>query len=558
MSNYSSKIISSAISALAAQQAMLAATSNNIANVNTPGYARRTVDLVTRNSPEAGVGGQLGAGVDISSVQRIADRFLQGVLERTAGERSSARAQSEFLSRAEQLFRLDGTSPTIGSTLSAFFTAANDLASDPASLELRSNFVERARDLVTSISSTYNNLASLQREADLRLEAEVSSVNRITAEIAALNGQISTVEADGTSTATDFRDQRERLLNELSEKISFSTVELANGSINIQLANGFSLVNGGTSRDLSITQTPSFDSTPPQSLSGEILRYITYNYGDDTTRSDVDFTTMLSQGEGSIAGLLKVRGTVQTGDTSPFNATGPIVQLAGQVEAVTRTLLDSVNRTYLGYDTSLPGNGDEDLGTAGFQSRAGDLNGNAPDIYGLFTFNYSGSRDLNSNGLPDDIAAIVDPNTFTNFSSRLALAFTDPARVAAALDIDTNPGSTSFAPGDARNIQAIANLRNQTYTFSVVEGSGGSFSGRFEEAYNNVISTAGNAARRANTQAESADQKFITVSAKRDEISGVNLDEEFTNLVRFQRAFQASARVLRVADELLEQVVNLL
>lgn len=551
MSNYSSKIISSAISALAAQQAMLAATSNNIANVNTPGYARRTVDLVTRSSPEAGIGGQLGAGVDISSVQRIADRFLQGILERTAGERASARVQSDFLSRAEQLFRLDGTSPTIGSTLSAFFTAANDLASDPASLELRSNFIERARDLVTSISTTYNNLASLQREADLRLEAEVSSVNRITAEIAALNGRISTVESDGRSTATDFRDQRERLLNELSEKISFSTVELANGSINIQLANGFSLVNGGNSRNLSITQTPSFDSTPPQSLSGEILRYITFNHGDEVTRSDVDFTQMLSRGEGSIAGLLRVRGTVQTTDTSPFQAVGSIVELASQVEAITRTLLTSVNRTYLGYNTSLPLNGDEDSGTAGFQSPAGDLDGNPPDVYGLFTFPYTGSRDLNSNGLPDDLAAVG----ISNYSSLISLAFTDPRRVAAALDLDPAPGSTQFAQGDARNIQAIANLRNQSFTFS--SGSF-SFTGRFEETYNNLISTAGNSARRANTTAESADQKFLTAVAKRDEISGVSLDEEFTNLVRFQRAFQASSRVLKVADQLLEQVVNLL
>lgn len=551
MSNYSSKIISSAISALAAQQAMLAATSNNIANVNTPGYARRTVDLVTRNSPEAGVGGQLGAGVDVAAVQRVADRFLQGILERTAGERASARAQSEFLARAEQLFRLDGTSPTVGSTLSAFFTAANDLASDPASLELRSNFVERARDLVSSISTTYNNLSSLQREADLRLEAEVSSVNRIASDIAALNGQISTIESDGVSTATDFRDQRETLLNRLAEKISFSTVELANGSINIQLANGFSLVNGGTSRELSITQSPSFDSSPPASLSGEVLRYITYNYGDNTTRSDVDFTQMLSQGDGSIAGLLKVRGTVQTTNTSPFQATGPIVELASQVEAITRTLLTSVNQTYLGYDSSAPNNGDENSGVAGFQSRAGDLDGLPPDVYGLFTFPASGSRDLNSNGLPDDLAA----SGISNFSSILGVAFTNPRRVAAALDLNPAQGATSFAQGDARNIQAIANLRNQTLTFS----SGNfSFTGRFEEAYNNVISTAGNEARRASTSAQAADQKFLTASAKRDEISGVSLDEEFTNLVRFQRAFQASARVLRVADELLEQVVNLL
>jgi flagellar hook-associated protein 1 FlgK len=142
-----------------------------------------------------------------------------------------------------------------------------------------------------------------------------------------------------------------------------------------------------------------------------------------------------------------------------------------------------------------------------------------------------------------------------NFSSILTVAFSNPRRVAAALDLDPAQGSTSFAQGDSRNIQAIANLRNKTFTFSTGNFS---FTGRFDESYNNIISTAGNSARRASTSVQAADQKFLTASAKRDEISGVSLDEEFTNLVRFQRAFQASARVLRVADQLLEQVVNLL
>lgn len=555
MANYSAKIINNAISALAAQQALLAANSNNIANVNTPGYSRRVVTLENRVSAEGGVSGQIGSGVDVQTIQRMADKFLQNLMQQSAGERGAADAKSNLLSRAESLFALDGASPTISSSLTAFFASANDLSSNPASIELRTNFLQRAQDVVTTISSTYRQLATLQREADQRLVQDVNTVNNITAQIGELNQQIAQRESNGVDAANDERDRRDVLLNQLSEKISFSTIELADGSISVQLSNGFALVNGSNVRQIETTQTPSFNGSVPQGLDGAPLHYIVFDYGTAGSPSHFDMTEMFAAGEGSIAGLLSARGVVGSADTSPFQADGVIVDLASQVEGIARGLITTVNQYYLGYDPSLAGNGDENSGVAGFQARTGDLNGNTPSVYGLFTFTSSVSRDVNNDGLPNDLAAYTAANGVQSFASIMTLAISDPRNVAAAIDTNATAGATSFSPGDGRNMATLASMRSQSMTLSV---GGYSYTGTLDEAYNNLVTTAGNEASRAKGDYSTAEQRFLTVSSQRDEVSGVSLDEEFSNMMRFQRAYQASARVLGAADKLLEQIIGLL
>lgn len=555
MANYSAKIINNAISALAAQQALLAVNSNNIANVNTPGYSRRTVQLENRVSAEGGVSGQIGAGVDVQTIQRIADRFLQNLLQQSAGEKGAADAKNNLLSRAEALFALDGNAPTISSALTAFFASANDLSSNPSSIELRTNFVQRAQDVVTTISSTYQGLASLQREADQRIVQEVNSVNLITSQIAALNQQIAQRESNGVDAANDERDRREVLLSQLSEKISFSTIELADGTMTVQLSNGFALVNGSTSREIETTQTPSFNGAVPQGLDGAPLHYIVFDYGTAGTPSHFDMTSMFAAGEGTIAGLLEARGVVGDADTSPFQADGTLVDLASQVEGIARGLITTVNQYYLGYDPTLAGNGDENSGVAGFQARTGDLDGNTPSVYGLFSFTSSVAQDVNGDGLPNDLAAYTAATGVQNFASRMRLAFTDPRDVAAAIDTNATAGATAFSQGDGRNMVTLASMRSQSMTLSVGSYS---FTGTLDEAYNNLVTTAGNEASRAKGEFSTAEQRMLTVTTQRDEISGVSLDEEFSNMMRFQRAYQASARVLGAADKLLEQIIGLL
>jgi len=551
MANYSAKIANNAISGLAAQQALLAVTSNNIANVNTPGYSRRIGVLQTRSSAEDGLTGGLGSGVSLDSVTRMADDFLQRSLLTAKGEKGSAQIQSDFLKRLDKLFPLDGKTSTIGSSLNKFFASANDLAGNPASIELRSNFLSTTNELVSTIRSTFNQIASMQNEADKRLDNEVASINSLTTQIAALNVAVSSRETNGGQgvNANDERDQRDALLEQLSQKISFSTVELADGSINVTLSSGFPLVSGANSRNLAVTDNPTFDATIPSSLSGPPLRYIVYDFGTAAAPSHIDLTSVIGSGQGSLGGALQIRGLVDPTDTNAFEATGPLVEVASQIEAITKTLLTTINQYYRGYDPSLAANGDEDSGTAGFQASSGNLNGTSPGVYGLFTF--SGALDVDADGLPDDLAAL----NINNFSSLLSVAITDPRDVAASRDSNAVAAATTFLSGDGRNMASLANLRTTTMTFSA-----GSFTmtGSFEDAYANVITTVGNKASVANGNLVAATQKELTVVSQREEISGVSLDEEFSNLVKFQRAYQASAKVLKISDDLMQQIIGIL
>jgi flagellar hook-associated protein 1 FlgK len=142
-----------------------------------------------------------------------------------------------------------------------------------------------------------------------------------------------------------------------------------------------------------------------------------------------------------------------------------------------------------------------------------------------------------------------------NFSSILKFGVTDPAAFAAARDVDPAVATTLFQPGDGQNAQAVARMRSNSLNFSVGSFS---FKGTFDELYNATVTFVGNAKNSAEINARVAEQNFNAASNRRDEVSAVSLDEEFSNLIKYQKAFQASARMIKTAGDLLDQIVSLI
>ena len=552
MTNFGAKILNNATTALSAQQAVIATIGNNIANANTAGYARRVVDLQTRVSNAAPGTLNVGNGVEIGGLIRVADNFVETLLRDATSAKGRSDIELEMLKRIEGLFTVSGQQNTIGSTFTSFFNALNDLTADPASIELRANVMQRAEDLVTTIRNTYNELANLQTEADNRLTSEILNVNNITSRIAELNGLISQRETSGVA-AADERDQRDVLMKQLAEKISYEVVETGEGSVTITLPSGFPLVNGTNYREISLTNQPSFaPGLMPVSLEGGILRHIVYDYDPSGTNAHLDLTQQLKEGDGSIAGLLRLRGYNDPANGAlplseqAFNADGIIVEMASRVESITRTLLTQFNQVYRGPD--------ENGGAAGHQPSSGNLNGTSPSVFGLFDFNYTlGLKDNDGDGVAEatDLAAL----TTGNYSSIFQLAFTDPRLLAAARDSDAAAGATSFQPGDGRNIEALVAMQTSTYTFTT-----GSFTTTttFDGVYNQAVTHVGNAKSSASLDNSVTSANLVTMQSRRDSVSGVSLDEEFTSLIKFQKAYQASARMIRTATELLDEIIGLL
>jgi flagellar hook-associated protein 1 FlgK len=546
MPNYSSKILSNSVSALVAQQALIANTSNNIANVNTPGYTRREVSLLNRADPgSAQTGLSFGSGVEVGTIRRITSAFLEGAVKEATSRQGQANVKNDYLARIESLFSLTGPQQTIGSTLNDFFSAVNQVAINPSSIDDRLTLMQRGEDLVSSIKTTYNTIASTQSELDSRVPQEVQQINDYTSQIAKLNDIIGKRRTSNIP-STDEEDQRDALLTQLAEKISYQSVELESGMVNISLENGFPLVTGSTAREMSTTTTPSFKgATLPPSLEGRTLCYVVYNFGSENDPSHFDLTKSLSNGQGSLGGVLQLRGYADPANTSAFQADGDLVAFASRVESLTRGLLTKMNETYLGAD--------EDSTTVGLQSSSGDLNGNAPDVFGLFDFDYSGTKDADGDGMPS--AADLVATGKDNFSRLIKFAIKTPDRFAAARDNDTTQGVTVFPSGDGQNAAALSQVKASTINFSV-----GSFSlsGTFDELYSSTVNYVGSKKAAAEVAVSVANASEVSARAKRDELSAVSLDEEFANLIKYQKAFQASARIIKTASDMLDQLVALI
>ena len=564
----SSLILNIAKSGLSAQQAVISNTANNIANVNTEGYTRRRVDLEARPSSTAGL--PLGRGVEATNIKRLGDRFLERVSREAGAAKEAAGSASNLLDRAQGVFDITGDNPTIGSTLDKFFGAIGDLTVDPSNSELRANVLEQGNLLTSTINRSYNQVAALQTEADERVAQEVQSVNGLLDEIAKLNTRVSEIEGGGSEAATE-RDQRETALGKLSDILQVNIVEDNTGQITVSLANGFSLVNGSTVRALSTTKNPSFivpPAVPPPSLEGGPMNYIVYDYDPTAGTEHLDLTNMISQREGRLGGLLRTRGVhTSNANTSPFQATGDLVDVASRIEAITRVLLTEFNQVYLGVSqanlVSSGGNpmlNDENpIGspgsfspTSGYYDKTTGTSSPA-NLFGFF--DYSGASDSGGlTGLPDNVDITTAATTLYSFAQRIKVAVTDPDTIATGRDLDATEGTLNIMPGDSANLEELVKMRTQIFNTTV---GGYTLNSTLSDAYRDAVTDVSNKVQTAKGNYNVANSSKLSADAQKAAMSGVSLDEEFSDLIRFQRAFQASARMVKVADEMLQDIMGL-
>lgn len=530
---------------LLAQSEAIQLIGNNVANVNTEGYSRRKIVLESTVSQSVGSDQNLGSGVEVARIIRSVDAFLNKESLSRINDQAKASIRDQILSKAEAIFSLDQTEGQIGYQLSEFFAALEDLATNPSSIPLRSQVIERGTDLCQSIQSNYNVIADLQREADDRLKTQLAEVNRLTAQMAELNGQLRGSRSDQEN--INLLDERDQVLRDLAELINFKTVENEDGSMLVYLQNGFGLVVGSQNKELEYTTSPSFAPVGgfPAGLDGAGIGHVVYDFDpDEVNTSHIDLTELLAQGGGEIGGLLTLRGYQDSTDTSSFDAQGDLVEIGARIESIARYLLTTFNEQYLGSD--------EDGNAAnGLQPSSGDLDGDAPGVYGLFTFN--GAADSNSDTLPNDLTALGH----TSYASILEFAVSAPEDLAAALDLDAAASSTSFAPGDSSNISRLLSLRtpDPLPTFSI-----GNFSeqGSLESIYESTVSYVGNLRSRVSKELSLATTRAEQTEALRQSTAGVNLDEEFASLINFQRVYQGSARLIGIADTLFKDLIGLL
>ncbi len=240
------------VSALLASQHQLATTSHNISNVNTEGYSRQRVEQNARPPQFVGVG-FLGKGVDVSTITRSVNEFLNVQLRNNAAAEANAAMYGEMTSQVDALVG-DGT---FAPALERFFKTIQDANNDPSSAPARQVALTAAKTLTERFQDLDARFNVLNQNVNVAIAQRVTQINAYTTALANLNRDI--VQAYGTSQGkppNDLLDQRDQLLTDLSRIVNVSTLEQGDGAMNVFIGNGQLLVAGGSSIALAATPNP--------------------------------------------------------------------------------------------------------------------------------------------------------------------------------------------------------------------------------------------------------------------------------------------------------------
>jgi len=285
-------------SALAAQNAAINVTGENISNVNTPGYSRQTAVLETAPvSPDQNPA--VGNGVVVASVQRTYDRFLQAQINTAQSANGEQSTGQTALQRIEPLFS-DLTGNGLGTSLQSFFSAWQDLAMNPQGAAERQSVLAKAQTLVDDFHQINGSLNSVKNDANQSLAAITSGINTTTGQIAELNTQIRTAQQGGGNT-NQLCDSRDQLIQNLSQKVGITCLEQSDGTVNVSLSRGPQLVAGDKAATLSLRDDPANSG-----LSGVILTLPGGGTGTDIT----PLVSGTAGNSGELGGTLLVRDSM--------------------------------------------------------------------------------------------------------------------------------------------------------------------------------------------------------------------------------------------------------
>ena len=249
-----SSLLSIGSRAMTASYAQLTVTGNNIANANTAGYSRQSVELETAFSQQTG-NGFFGKGVNIATVTRAHSDFLVREAATAGSLAAGDAARSSQLSQLENVFQLGEAG--LGYAAQQMFNAFVDVANKPQDSSARQSVLAAVGELAARFTTASGQLDSLQTGVTDQLKSAVGSINSVTTQIADLNRRIASVKGTGHE-PNDLLDQRDRAIGELSQFVQVTTLAAADGTVGVFLGGGQKLVLGGNATPL-VTVADAFD-----------------------------------------------------------------------------------------------------------------------------------------------------------------------------------------------------------------------------------------------------------------------------------------------------------
>ncbi|MEN1941512.1 flagellar hook-associated protein FlgK [Luteimonas sp. MJ246] len=620
-------MLGSGTSALLAFQRALGTVSHNVANASTPGYSRQRVELAARPGQPEG-SGWIGQGVDVASLQRLADGLVFARQVDSSGELGRLGQLSSLAGRVDALVSDPATG--LSAPWSAFFTAADAIAAEPGSTVARSQLLAAGEQLAGRWRTLDGQLSALEHEAGQRLQATVSDANQLAGEIAGLNRAI--IDG-GRNVSPDLLDARALRVERLAGLVGAEAVAQDDGSLNVFTAGGQPLVMGARSMKLATVADPARPDRQQLAIDGP---------GGKVRLASASVS-------GELGGVLEFRDRVLDPARAELGRLATV--FATSFNAAHRAGVDYAGAPGADFFTLPPPRVDVHAGNSGGASLAARVDDASAltghDLVLAFDGTWTARRadtgeavalggsgtaadPFRAGGLRFEVGgAPAAGDRFTlrpgaDAAAGLRVALTDPSQIAAAAPLQAgsdagNLGSARAASTRVTDAGAFAAFNGASIEFidagqytidgagpypytagSPITAPGGGWSlsldgtpaagdafslartpprssdngnalalGALDQqaildggsqsltsGLSQLTARVGTDARHAGLGLEAQTAIHAQVSAERESVSGVNLDEEAADLMRFQQAYQAAAQVISTADAMFQTLLS--
>lgn len=547
-----SNILTIGKTALNVAQIGIATTGHNIANASTPGYSRQIIQQSAAEAQNFGYG-FVGQGAEVQGVERVYNQTLAKQLLSTTSSSSASSAYYSQISDINGL--LSDTEAGLTPVITSFFSSVSAAAANPSDIATRQTMLSSAQSLVNRFETINNRIDDIRNSINGQIEASVSTINSYAEQISKLNTIIDKALSSTGNPPNDLMDQRDLLISKLSEQIKTNVIQQGDGTYNVFVGNGMPLVVGDETYQL-YTQTSYTDNNR-----------IEVAYGDPADPKILNGDTLSG---GTLGGILQFRSET-------------LDKVQNQIGQLAVTMAAQFNETHAG----------------GY-----DLNGNTGGNFFSISSPISISSSQNSDQTKTASASIVDYTAVT--SSDYSLTYTGGQYVITRLadkatmyqgttmpqtvdGLQINVSTSSPAEGDAylikptqyaagnltmaiSNVEEIALAGTATAGESdntnglelaalqskgVVKMLGSSTNRTYAQAFALMVSGVGTKTNELSITSQADASALEAATAAMQSESGVNLDEEATNLLRYQQAYQAAGKMMQIAGQLFEILLQM-
>ena len=522
------------VSGLQTGQNALNTTAHNMSNIDTTGYTRQQVQLGTRfyktlsTSASANAYQQTGHGVNYTNVKQIRDYFLDKTYRRESGRSAFYDVSTAAIEEIEDLFQeLDGEA--FEESIQNLWSSVQELAKDPANSVNQGVFVQRCNEFLTRASAVYKGLCDYQDNLNYKIQQEVIKINDYGKRITELNQQIMMIEAGQIEHANDLKDERNLLVDELSKLGNISYKEDVDGNVLVQFEGvDFVTMDSYNTIGLDIDEVTGF-YTP---------------YWEQLAKKDALGQPVIEGAE-----LFDLQQIISTETNTDIGGLKSMMFARGDRRATYHDLDESVYDKEISQSIVMNVQAEFDQLVNGITTSINDVFKKAAErINGV---NGVGGENPGFNYMLDEAG-----NPYKIFNTVTGIDDYTIDNIIINGELKQAPSMLGFKKPDGKVDQETADALKELFTEEKYTlNPNVKTTTNFINYYNNLISQVGNTGSVLRGISENQQVTVDSTSAAREQILGVSSDEELSNMVMFQNAYNASSRYINVISELLEHII---